>query len=111
MIRTLFLKIFLSFWLAQVAFLALMFVTAARPQATQQAIARRKQLMQDSIAYDAQNAIAMLNRGDSAGAQRYLMRIEDVSGISVSLFDTGGRHLAGPVPSRGAAQFTATLIH
>src|SRR5579884_3888787 len=110
MIRTLFLKIFLSFWLAQVVFLALMFVTAARPQATQQAIARRKQLMQDSIAFNAQNAIAMLARGDGVGAQRYLMQIEDASGISVSLFSDTGRHLAGPVPSRAATQFITTLM-
>src|SRR5437868_1574928 len=110
MIRTLFVKIFLSFWLAQVAFLALMFVTAARPQATQQAIARRKQLMQDSIAFNAQNATAMLNRSDGIGAHRYLMNIEDASGISVSLFDSTGYHLAGPAPSRAAAQFITTLL-
>lgn len=110
MIRTLFLKIFLSFWLAQVAFLALMFVTAARPQATQQAIARRKQLTQDSIAFNAQNAIAMLNRSDAAGAQRYLTHIEGASGISVSLFDSSGHHLAGPTPSRITAGFLPTLM-
>ncbi|MBV8205414.1 MAG: HAMP domain-containing protein [Acidobacteria bacterium] len=110
MIRTLFLKIFLSFWLAQVAFLALMFVTAARPQATQQAIARRKQLMQDSIAFNAQNAIQMLNSQDAVGAQRYLVHIEDSSGISMSLFDGAGGRLAGPVPSASALQMLPVLV-
>ena len=110
MIRTLFLKIFLSFWLAQVAFLALMFVTAARPQATQQAIARRKQLTQDSIAFNALNAIAMLDRGEAAAAQRYLMNIEDASGVSISVLDSSGRQLVGPAPSRLITQFIPTLM-
>lgn len=110
MIRTLFLKIFLSFWLAQAAFLALMFVTAARPQATQQAIARRKQLMQDSIALNGQNAISRIEAGDAEGARHNLDAIQNASGISMSLFDASGRLLAGPAPSRAAAQLLPEVI-
>jgi len=87
--KSLFLKIFLSFWLAQALFLvlALLVMLALRPQRNSTWEALRSTALGD--------AIAAYEQGGTPQARNYLEDLQDAHHVRAYVFDDQGREISG----------------
>jgi two-component system, OmpR family, sensor histidine kinase CpxA len=101
--RSLFLKIFLWFWLstavALLVFLISVVITQSKPAVTNWRIA-----MGDAITIYAQMAVNAFEQGGKPSLKDYLERMEKSLSIHAVLFDHNGEELSGNVPPEGAAK-------
>ena len=91
--RSIFLKIFLSFWLTQALFLVLALVLAERP--TERVIMRWHSLTADALKLYDQNGIAFLEKGQPEKATAYLQDLEHSADVQFFWFDSHGKKLFG----------------
>src|SRR5579864_6134246 len=98
--RSIFLKIFLSFWMTQALFLLLALVLADRP--SERVIMRWHSLTADALKLYDQNAVAFLEKGQPAKATAYLEQLEHSADVQFFWFDPQGNQLFGErrVPRR-----------
>lgn len=98
--RSIFLKIFLSFWITQALFLVLALVLAERP--SERVIMRWHSLTADALKLYDQNAIAFLQKGQPERATAYLEQLEHSADVQFFWFDPQGNQLFGDrkVPQR-----------
>jgi len=91
--RSLFLKIFLSFWLAQALFLVLAIVVtlAMRPPKETSGIdVQRARFLSE--------AVQAYQSGGEEGARKYLRAVHDAQRVRLFLFDENGKELTGRKP-------------
>ena len=98
--RSIFLKIFLSFWVTQALFLVLALVLAQRP--SERVIMRWHSLTADALKLYDQNAIALLEKNQPEKATAYLQELERSADVQFFWFDSRGQKLFGDaqVPPR-----------
>jgi signal transduction histidine kinase len=98
--RSIFLKIFLSFWITQALFLGLTLVLAQRP--SERVIMRWHSLTADALKLYDQNAVALLQKGQTEKATTYLQELEHSADVQFFWFDARGEKLFGDsqVPSK-----------
>jgi two-component system, OmpR family, sensor histidine kinase CpxA len=91
--RSIFLKIFLSFWITQALFLVLALVMAERP--SERVIMRWHSLTADALKLYDQNAVSYLEKGDTEKATAYLQQLEHTADVQFFWFDPQGKELFG----------------
>ena len=91
--RSIFLKIFLSFWITQALFLVLTLVLAQRP--SERVIMRWHSLTADALKLYDQNAVALLEKGEPEKATAYLQELERSADVQFFWFDSRGNKLFG----------------
>ena len=91
--RSIFLKIFLSFWVTQALFLVLALVLAQRP--SERVILRWHSLTADALKLYDQNAVALVEKGQPEKATAYLRDLEHSADVQFFWFDAHGRLLFG----------------
>jgi two-component system sensor histidine kinase CpxA len=91
--RSIFLKIFLSFWVTQAMFLVLALVLAQRP--SERVIMRWHSLTADALKLYDQNAVALLEKGQTQKATAYLQELEHSADVQFFWFDSRGHLLFG----------------
>src|SRR5512146_2768119 len=98
--RSIFLKIFLSFWVTQALFLVLALVLAERP--SERVIMRWHSLTADALKLYDQNAVSFLEKGQPEKATAYLQQLEHSADVQFFWFDPRGNLLFGDrrVPRR-----------
>jgi two-component system, OmpR family, sensor histidine kinase CpxA len=95
--RSIFWKIFLSFWLVQALFIAMALVLAERP--SKPVVAGWRTLTNAALAYYGQHATVVLGQGGPARLANYFHGIEQSGGIQLYLFNAQGQELTGrPAP-------------
>ncbi len=102
--RSIFWKIFLSFWLVQALFIAMALVLALRP--SKPVVAGWRTMTGGALAYYGQNAVTMLERGGARQLRDYFQQVEQRGGIRFYLFDARGQEVSGqtaPDAARGLA--------
>lgn len=107
---SLFLKVFLWFWLAMVVVIATFAVTTQLTRSPESF--RPPQFVESVLSGYARKAAAAYEREGAAGLKAYLEHVEDESGTRNQLFDAGGAELTGantpPQVSDVAAQVAQT---
>src|SRR5258708_2523638 len=93
MTRRLFWKIFISFWLAQMAFIAYMGVRANQLYGTQGPLWHLS--AQKTMPLIAQAAMAQLNTGGPEAMAAELQKLSDPERINFWLLDSTGKNLSG----------------
>lgn len=97
--KSLFLKIFLSFWLAQALFLVLAILTtlALRPSHDLMSaeVSRRRV---------AEEAVAAFNQGGERAAREYIENFENAQHVRIFLFNAQGNEVSGRVPPLWATE-------
>ena len=98
--RSIFLKIFLSFWVTQALFLVLALVLAERP--SERVIMRWHSLTADALKLYDQNAVSFLEKGQADKAVAYLQQLEHSADVQFFWFGPQGKLLFGgaQVPRR-----------
>lgn len=91
--RSIFLKIFLSFWVTQALFLVLALVLAQRP--SERVIMRWHSLTADALKLYDQNAVALVEKGQPEKATAYLQDLERSADVQFFWFDSRGNKLFG----------------
>ena len=91
--RSIFLKIFLSFWVTQALFLVLALVLAQRP--SERVILRWHSLTADALKLYDQNAVALVEKGQPEKATAYLQDLERSADVQFFWFDSRGNKLFG----------------
>lgn len=91
--RSIFLKIFLSFWLTQALFLVLAVVLAVRP--SERVILRWHSLTADALKLYDQNAVSFLESGQNEKAIAYLKQLEHSADVQFFWFGPRGKLLFG----------------
>ena len=91
--RSIFLKIFLSFWLTQALFLVLAVVLAVRP--SERVILRWHSLTADALKLYDQNAVSFLESGQNEKAIAYLEQLEHSADVQFFWFGPHGKLLFG----------------
>ena len=117
--RSIFLKIFLSFWVTQALFLVLALVLAERP--SERVIMRWHSLTADALKLYDQNAVSFLENGQAGKATAYLEQLEHSADVQFFWFDPQGkllfggaevprkvRQLAGHIAHTGQQEFVPT---
>ncbi|HLK34250.1 MAG TPA: ATP-binding protein [Terriglobales bacterium] len=117
--RSIFYKIFLSFWITQALFLGLALVLAERP--TERVLMRWRSLTADALKLYDQNAVSFLEKGQPEKANLYLQELERSADVQFFWFSPRGdklfggndvpshvRQLAGHVARSGQPQFIPT---
>jgi signal transduction histidine kinase len=95
--RSIFLKIFLSFWLTQALFLGLAIVLAERP--TERVLTRWRSLTADAIKLYDQTALSLLENGQAQKSTEYLQQLERSADVQFFWFAPGGQRLYGNGPA------------
>ncbi len=91
--RSIFLKIFLSFWVTQALFLGLTLVLAERP--SERVLTRWRSLTADAIKLYNQTALSLLEQGQPEKATEYLHQLERSADVQFFWFAPGGEQLFG----------------
>jgi two-component system, OmpR family, sensor histidine kinase CpxA len=91
--RSIFLKIFLSFWVTQALFLGLTLVLAERP--SERVLTRWRSLTADAIKLYDQTALSLLQQGQPQKATEYLQQLERTADVQFFWFAPGGQRLFG----------------
>ena len=91
--RSIFLKIFLSFWVTQALFLGLTLVLAERP--SERVLTRWRSLTADAIKLYDQTALSLLEQGQPQKATEYLQQLERTADVQFFWFAPGGQRLFG----------------
>lgn len=91
--RSIFLKIFLSFWVTQALFLGLTLVLAERP--SERVLTRWRSLTADAIKLYDQTALSLLEQGQPQKATEYLQQLERSADVQFFWFAPGGRRVFG----------------
>ena len=91
--RSIFLKIFLSFWVTQALFLVLALVLAERP--SERVIMRWHSLTADALKLYDQNAVSFLEKSQPEKATAYLEQLEHSADVQFFWFDPQGNLLFG----------------
>lgn len=91
--RSIFLKIFLSFWVTQALFLVLALVLAERP--SERVIMRWHSLTADALKLYDQNAVSFLENGQGEKATAYLEQLEHSADVQFFWFSPQGKLLFG----------------
>lgn len=106
--RSLFLKIFLSFWLTVVLVgVALVITWSLQPEVV---ISRWRAMMGEAVSMYSQAAAEQVDRYGRSGLDNYLQRLHASARIEASLFDENGRLIAGH-PSPEAADLFQRALH
>jgi signal transduction histidine kinase len=106
--RSIFLKIFLSFWLTQALFLVLAVVLAVRP--SERVIMRWRSLTADALKLYDQNAVSFLEKGQPQAATAYLRQLEHSADVQFFWFDARGNKLYGGEQVPGRVQELAAHV-
>jgi two-component system sensor histidine kinase CpxA len=106
--RSIFLKIFVSFWLVQALFISLALLTAERP--SERAQPRWRSLASDALALYGQEAVAMLEQGQGQRLPAYFEQTEQAAEMHLFLFDARGEEVSGHAPPAGAIK-VALLVN
>lgn len=97
--RSLFLKVFLWFWLAMVVVITVFAVTTHLTRSSESF--RPPQFIESVLSGYARNAAAAYERDGAAGLAEYLRHVRDETGTRNQLFDASGAELTGAdVPQR-----------
>jgi two-component system sensor histidine kinase CpxA len=91
--RSIFLRIFLSFWVTQALFLGLTLVLAERP--SERVLTRWRSLTADAIKLYDQTALSLLEQGQPQKAREYLQQLERSADVQFFWFAPGGERLFG----------------
>jgi len=91
--RSIFLKIFLSFWITQALFLGLTLVLAERP--SERVLTRWRSLTADAIKLYDQTAVSLLQQGQPQKATDYLQQLEHSADVQFFWFAPAGQKLFG----------------
>jgi two-component system sensor histidine kinase CpxA len=91
--RSIFLKIFLSFWVTQALFVGLTLVLAERP--SERVLTRWRSLTADAIKLYDQTALSLLEQGQPQKATEYLQQLERTADVQFFWFAPGGERLFG----------------
>ena len=104
--ESLFLKIFLWFWLAMTLVGATLVITTeiTRPDVR---LPRWREFTGDTISYYAERSADELKEGGREALDRYLEEIEETSQIRATVFDSQGNQVSGHPAPRGADQLVA----
>jgi two-component system, OmpR family, sensor histidine kinase CpxA len=105
--RSIFWKIFLSFWLVQALFIGMALVLAERP--SKPVVAGWRTMTSGALAYYGQNAVAMLRQGGTAQLGDYFHQVEQRGGIRFYLFDAQGREVSGQAAPEAARKLAAAV--
>jgi signal transduction histidine kinase len=100
--RSLFIKIFLWFWLAMTLSgiaLAVIAITQIGPAAQRRHLLaeERSQLMSQALTLYGHTALAIFERDGRAGLRDFAARLKRSTGVDISLFENGNEVLSGPV--------------
>jgi two-component system sensor histidine kinase CpxA len=104
--KSLFLKIFLWFWLAMTLVGAALLITTeiTRPDVR---LPRWREFTGDTISYYAERSAAVLEEGGREALDSYLEEIEQTSQIRATVFDSQGNQVSGHSAPRGADELIA----
>jgi two-component system sensor histidine kinase CpxA len=91
--RSIFLKIFISFWVTQALFLGLALVLAERP--SERVLTRWRSLTADAIKLYDQTAVSYLQQQQPQKATQYLQQLEHSADVQFFWFSPDGRRLFG----------------
>jgi len=91
--RSLFLKIFLSFWLTQAILIGVALVLAEHPPQT--VVTRWRALAADALKLYNNTAVGYLEGGESSSAAAYLRSTEHSADMRLFWFDAGARQIFG----------------
>ena len=92
--RSIFLKIFLSFWLTQAIIVGLTILTSEPPP--ERVVLRWRSLMADALKLYDETAISYVEQGKQEQATAYLERAQKAADMQLFWFDSQGRQLFGP---------------
>jgi signal transduction histidine kinase len=101
--KSLFLKIFLWFWLAM-ALVAMAIVVSTATTQSEPVIAYWRVVAADALAIYAQSAVETFEREDQAGLVAYLERMERKARVRAVVFDEQGREISGREAPQGARE-------
>jgi signal transduction histidine kinase len=103
---SLFLKIFLWFWLAMTLVGATLVITTeiTRPEIR---LPRWREFTGDTISYYAKRSADVLKEGGREALDTYLKEIEQTSQIQATVFDSQGNEVSGHPAPRGAEELVA----
>ena len=104
--KSLFLKIFLWFWLAMTLVGAALVITTeiTRPDVF---LTHWSDFTGSTMSHYAERSAVVLAEGGREDLDRYLEEIEQTSQIRVTVFDSQGNQLSGPPAPRGADELVA----
>jgi two-component system, OmpR family, sensor histidine kinase CpxA len=106
--RSIFWKIFLSFWLVQALFIAMALMLAERP--SKPVVAGWRTLTNAALAYYGEHAVVVLGQGGPARLAGYFHGIEQSGGIQLYLFNAQGQELTGRQVPEDARMLAAAAL-
>ncbi len=95
--RSIFLKIFLSFWLIQALILGLALLLAEHP--AERVVSRWRYISSDALKHYNETAASFLEQGGIKAADEYLQQLEKSADMQFFWFDSQGRELYGQAAS------------